>query len=130
MRQIIMYFDGTYLYPKYACDHEEYEKLRIGNDYKVQVRKARNPEHHSKAFVLINQMFDNQDRYQNKDDFMFEVKLLTGWVTRHIRMDGEITFREKPLNFADCDQLEFEEFYERLVDVAAQQFQLDVGEFA
>lgn len=112
-----MRFDGTYLFPGHV-DADEYEKLRAGCDYKVRITKARNPEHHRKAFTLINQLFDNQERYQNRDDFLFEIKLLTGWVVRHVRENGEIVYRERPLNFVDCDQLEFEDFYERLIDVA------------
>lgn len=125
MRKIIMAFDGTWLWPAYDTEHVEYEKLKKGNFYKVKIEVARNPEHHRKGFKLINQLFDNQDKYTNLDDFMFEIKLLTGWVVRHVRLDGEVTYREKPLNFADCDQLEFEEFYERLIDVAIQKFKFE-----
>lgn len=113
--------DGR-LVPSTETDQEEFEKLRRNNHYKVQITKARNPEHHNKGMRLIRDVFENQDTYQTMEDLMVEFKLRTGWYTEHITMRGVVTYIPKSLDFASMDQTDFEEFYGRAIDVAVKFF--------
>ena len=107
------------------CDHDEFAKLRVGNQYKVDARKARNPDHHRKGFALINVIFENQERYTTLEDMLVELKLKTGWYTEHIRTDGELIYVPKSISFADMDQTQFEEFYDRVTRIAIEEYGLE-----
>lgn len=110
--------------PASAHDAEEFEKLRITSEYKCDLRKARNPDHHRKGFALIKLIFDSQEKYTTIEDVLTELKLLTGWYRHHVRSNGEIVYLPKSISFADMDQTEFEEFYDRAIDVAINQYGL------
>ena len=115
----------TNLEPAYANDEEVFRKLRLGNMYKADFRKARNPDHHRKAFVLIKLIFDNQEKYKNLEDLRTELKLQCGSYRHHIRSDGTVMYLPLSWSFADMDQTEFEKLYDRLIDVAVQDWGLE-----
>ncbi len=146
--------------PATDADQQTFEKMRTNNWYKTDARKARNVDHHRKGFALINIIFDNQDRYQNMDDLLVELKLRAGWYHEHVRTiptskelemleewlsvpPQHIDFKKiwqiidrlkeleqlvllpKSISFNEMDQLEFEQFYERLIDIALFDYDLE-----
>lgn len=110
--------------PAYENDEKAMGPLRCGSMYKADFRKARNPEHNAKAFVLIKMIFDNQEKYANIEDLRTELKLQCGSYTHHVRSNGTIVYIPKSWSFADMDQTEFEELYDRLIDVAINDWHL------
>ncbi len=69
-------------------------------------------------------IFDNQERYENMEDLRTELKLQCGSYTHHIRTNGEVCYIPKSWSFADMDQTEFEALYDRLIDVAINEWKL------
>ena len=120
-----MRHDGTYLIPSSQDSVENYEKLKEGQEYKVEVRKARNPGHHRKAFSLINRIFHNQDVYTNETDLLVELKLQCGWYDEHITTKGKVIYLPKSMDFSSMDQTEFEGFYTKLVTVAFERWGIE-----
>lgn len=116
---------GYHLEPAYENDEQAFAKLKSGNMYKADFKKARNPEHNAKAFVLIKLIFDNQEKYMNLEDLRTELKLQCGSYTHHIRYNGDIHYIPKSWSFADMDQTEFEALYDRLIDVAINEWKLE-----
>ena len=112
------------LLPAHANDEEAFESLKLSNMYKCDIRRARNPDHHRKGFALIKLIFDSQEKYRTIEDLLVELKLQTGWYREHIRANGELIYVPKSISFADMDQLEFEAFYETLIDVAIDTYGL------
>jgi hypothetical protein len=112
------------LMPAYEADEEVFLSLKAENHYKCDIRRARNPDHHRKGFALIKLIFDSQEKYRTIEDLLVELKLQTGWYREHIRSNGELIYVPKSISFADMDQLEFEAFYETLIDVAIQHYGL------
>jgi len=106
------------LVPASAHDETAFESLRMKNQYKADLRKARNPDHHRKGFALITLIFDSQEKYSTMEDMLTELKLLCGWYVEHVRTSGELVYIPKSISFADMDQLEFETFYDRVLDLA------------
>lgn len=113
------------LEPASAHDEAEFEKLRYGSEYKADIRKARNPDHHRKGFALINLIHDNQERYENLEDTLTELKLKSGWYKQHVRLSGEVVYIPKSISFADMDQTSFEEFYDRVLEIAINDYGLE-----
>jgi hypothetical protein len=116
--------EAKVLLPAYEADEEVFDSLKSDNMYKCDIRRARNPQHHRKGFALIKLIFDSQERYRTIEDLLVELKLMTGWYREHIRPNGELIYVPKSISFADMDQIEFEAFYELLIDIAIQQFGL------
>lgn len=106
-------------------DQTEFDKLRPTNEYKIDARKARNPDHHRKGFALINLIFENQEKYTTIEHLLTELKLRVGWYTEHVRTSGELVMIPKSISFADMDQTQFEEFYNRVTDIAIQEYGLE-----
>jgi hypothetical protein len=106
------------LVPANAVDEAAFEKLRMNTEYKCDLRKARNPDHHRKGFALINLIFDSQEKYLTMEDMLTELKLMVGWYREHVRSNGDLVYLPKSISFADMDQLEFETFYDRVLDLA------------
>ena len=120
--RLLMKHDGTYLCPSSADSVEKYEKLRRGQEYTVEIKQARNPAFHRKAFALLNAMFENQSRIENIEDFRLELKLICKHVREYVRPNGEIVYIPKSWSFADLDEIEFEALYSKLLSVAAKRF--------
>jgi len=76
---------GIIAAPVSQHDADEFAKLNLNSDYRAVITKPRNPGHHSKAFALIQLIFENQDRYSNLEDLLTEIKLLSGWYDHHVR---------------------------------------------
>ncbi len=110
-----------------ASEHDAaiFDKLKTGSFYKVDARKARNPDHHRKAFALINMIYENQEKYLTLEDMLVELKLKTGWYMEHIRSNGELIYVPKSISFADMNQTDFETFYERIVVIAIREYGLE-----
>ena len=111
--------------PAYETDEKAMGPLKCGNMYKADFKKARNPQHNAKAFVLIKLIFDSQEKYDNIEDLRTELKLQCGSYTHHIRSNGVIAYIPKSWSFADMDQIEFEKLYDRLIDVAINDWGLE-----
>ena len=106
------------LIPASERDEDQFAKLRRNTEYKCDLKKARNPDHHRKGFALIDLIFNSQEAYLTLEDMLTELKLLTGWYVEHVRSSGELVYIPKSISFADMDQLEFETFYDRVLDLA------------
>ena len=116
---------GKTILPAYEADEEVFAKLKVDNYYKCDIRKARNPDFHRKGFALIKLIFDSQEKYRTIDDLLVELKLMTGWYREHVRTDGSIIYVPKSISFADMDDLEFERFYDAVIDIAIQKYGLE-----
>lgn len=53
----------TGLIPLYPADYEEKKKMKIGEDYEVSIKLARNPLFHRKFFALLNIGWQNSPNY-------------------------------------------------------------------
>ena len=120
--KLVCRYDGTHLIPSSTDSVEEWEKLRQGYEYKVEVKRARNPQFHRKAMALLQQVFDNQDKYENFEDLLVEFKLRTGWYKEHLTTKGNVIYVPKSIAFANMDEDTFAKFYSRAIDVAIKHF--------
>jgi len=104
------------LQPKYGSDYDEKRKLKIGEEYFVEIKRERNYEFHKKFFALLNLAFENQEQYNNFDHFRAVMTLKAGFYETIITDKGTI-FLPKSISFAKMDEIEFSEFYSKFVDV-------------
>lgn len=119
--KLCLHWDGHRFHPASEDDVDECAKLQVG-EYIVDAKKERNPQFHKLAFALINDMFRNQERFENFEDFRRELKILTGHYDEYIRPDGKVVYVPKSWEFARCDDVEFHEIFNKLLSIAAKRF--------
>jgi hypothetical protein len=106
------------LIPVDHVDEAEFEKLRPGVDLRADVVQPRNPGLHRKAFALLNLVWPHTN-YPTVDILRKTMTIGAGFVDELINpMTGEVSLQAKSWEFAQMDNIEFEELFNRLVDVA------------
>ena len=120
--------------PVLVADDGESEKkiiaCREGARYAIQVRRARNIKHHRLVFVMLADMFANQENYTSPETYRAAVKIAVGWVHDEpiISEDGSVSWAVKPLDFWHCGEDDFADFHTRLTAYAGEQFGWDFVE--
>jgi len=118
-------------YELHPLGNDAIEKLSgIENgEYLIDFRKDRNPQHHRLFFTMLQKAFENQERYDNIEDLLIEVKLKCGWYQEHITTKGKIVYIPKSIAFENMDQNEFKSFYDKAVNVIGTVFGIDVENY-
>lgn len=112
------------LIPLYDDDYEEKRKLKIGEKYSVEIKKARNVQFHRLYFALINCAWEYLNEAQseffhnNKTVFRKSLEVSAG------HCDKVFSFKlkdwvdiPKSISFDKMSEFEFRELYERVKDV-------------
>ena len=101
---------------------EVFRKIKHGDDVLVEIKRPRNIKHHRKFFVLINLVFENQDRYASVEQLLAAIKIALGHCETLILADGTVNYLPKSIAFHKMDQTQFEEFFNRCCDLIAKHF--------
>jgi hypothetical protein len=110
------------LVPSLPMDEEKLARWKYGDILTCEVKKKRNGKFHRKFFALMNFVYDNQERYNDFDDFMFEIKLKCGLFSKHITTKGKMIYIPKSISFKNMDEMEFEAFYSKAIDAVLKDF--------
>ena len=133
------------LKPNYDDDFDEKKKLKIGETYKVEIKKARNYELHKKYFALINCAWEFLNEKQtaffkeNIELFRKTVEISAG----HCDMIYSIERKEwieqaKSISFEKMGEFEFRELYEAvkrvlfsvfLINISVEEFEMNLINF-
>jgi len=125
---------GYALMPSHQQDLEAIKKLPAGQPLRVKVTRMRNVGQHRKYFALLNHVFDVWEPPVAKDEivtfgdqvlqpeknferFRHDIIILCGFYDAHYRINGEIRLEPKSISFASMDQDEFEQLYDKTIDV-------------
>lgn len=106
-----------HLVPANAQSAELLAKLPDDRWVLAEVRNPRNLKHHRKYFALLQAVYPHQSVWPTLRSFQRAMKKALGhgeWVTSS---DGRQEFIEDSISFASMDQTEFEQFYDRAVEV-------------
>jgi hypothetical protein len=115
--------DGSYL-PAYDDDKKKSDKYKSGDIIYAPVKKVRNPKFHRKYFALINMIFDNQDKFENKDKLRDYLTIKAGFYDTAIT-DMGILLTAKSISFDKMDDIEFSEMYETTLKIIEKEFGID-----
>ena len=96
-----------------------FDKLRLGDEVEVDIKKPRNVGFHRKFFSLMNLVHQNQEELDNFEDFRYVFIMRCGYY-RIVETSKGVTYLPKSISFSKMDDLEFEEFFEKALTVAEQ----------
>lgn len=108
------------LQPVFNSDYEKLKesKLKMGEVYEVEIKKKRNYEFHKKFFALINLCHDNQEHFDYFDDTREYLTIKAGYYRKIMMPNGNIQVRAKSISFANMDEIEFEDLYQKTITAA------------
>lgn len=106
----------TGLVPLYPHDFDEKRKLKLGQDYEVEVRNPRNIRFHRKFFALLNIGHENTKMNLPFEIYREYVIMKAGFVEIYDTGKG-LLYRPKSIAFASMSQDQFEDVYSRVLNV-------------
>jgi hypothetical protein len=109
-------------YPASDLDYEIAGWLKDNEVYRCDIKKPRKLKFHRKFFALIDYVFNNQDKYANKEDLRVELELKAGSYREHVTTKGKILYIPNSIAFDKMDDVEFGQLYNRVIDVVLKHF--------
>jgi hypothetical protein len=116
---------GGILAPATDEDSEALSKFKTGEQYQIEIKRARNPAFHRKTFAFFKFCFEHwsSDReFMNErgqfDVFRNNLTVLAGFYTEYYNLKGEVRIEAKSLSFGSMSQDEFEQHYQALIAAA------------
>ena len=100
---------------------EALKKIKLDTVVSCEVKRQRNYQHHKLYFALLKLVIDNNSKYNNTDDLLFEIKLRMGYCNRII-IDGTVCYKPKSISFKSMDQDTFNDFYKKSLDIILAHF--------
>lgn len=123
------------LKPAYDADLEKLRKVKMGDTVKVALTMPRNIKFHRKYFGLLSIVLDNMDtpatlktsngqiiEVRTVEDLLWHIKFQLGHFEQKITLGGKIVFEPKSIAFHKMDEAEFEDFYNKSIDVILKYF--------
>lgn len=118
----------------HESDLEAIKKLPAHQPVRVKVTRIRNVDHHRKYFALLNYAFDvwepnpvigvapaclpiDMEIEKNFNRFRKDITILSGFYDASYRINGDVRLEAKSISFASMDQDEFEQLYDKTIDV-------------
>lgn len=111
------------LVPLYESDFEEKRKLKVGQVYQAEIKVARNSRFHRKFWAMLNTAWallpeKTQNGFRSFDGFRAYLLVAAGFFdTYYSPRLKEFVEVPKSISFAQMDEPEFNECYERVKDV-------------
>ena len=97
---------------------ELFTAFKVGDVVRFKPRKMRNPGHHRKWFALLKMCADNAEGW-TVESLKEYVAIETGWFTAFTfpAKPGFVFRKAKSISWASMDQIEFEKFFSRSIDI-------------
>jgi hypothetical protein len=116
---------GGTLTPASEMDSFRLQRFTNGAEYPIEMKQPRNPLFHKKVMAFFRHCFAywRSDReFMNEgaqfDGFRNNLTVLAGYREEVYKIDGSIRVEAKSLSYGSMEQLEFEEFYQALIQAA------------
>ncbi len=107
-------------------------KLEEGELCSIEAKLPRNSRYHRKFFAMLNLGFDawqpqrkhksykGREVQKNFERFRSDVLIAAGFYEQTFSLDGKLKLEAQSISFAKMEQPEFEEVYNRCLDVLLQ----------
>jgi len=112
----------------YNSDYELAKKVPLNEPIVFEWSKPRNLKFHKKFFALLNMVYENQEQYNNIEHLRKDLTISAGYYDLRFNIEGVEVQEAKSISFASMDDLEFSDFYNRIVDVVVKWLGIDKQE--
>ena len=126
MKIYLLFTDNGQFTPAYNSGYEKAKRFKPGETVLADITKPRNLGFHRKFFALLNMGFENQEKYDNFEDYR-AVHVMKAGYYKMIETDKGMVYLPKSISFGSMDNLEFQELYNRMIDVLIKELGLDQG---
>lgn len=109
----------------FDSDYENAKKIPVNQPFEIEYKKRRNYQFHKKFFALIEMVYQNQERYNNKEELREHLTIASGYFNISYDLDGFETKKAKSISFASMDEIEFNQFYNAVIDTIIKYFHFD-----
>lgn len=103
------------LVPLYPSDYDQKRKLKLGQDYELEIKNPRNVGFHRKFFALLNIGHENSSLDMPFETYRKYMLVKAGYFTPYQTPKG-IYYDPHSISFTNMSQDEFEEVYSRVLD--------------
>lgn len=121
---IVKTLSGTFKVA-YDSDFEKAKSIPVNVPFEIEYKKKRNILFHRKFFALIELVYQNQEVYNNKEHLRKDLTISAGFYEIRHNFEGVEIYEPKSISFANMDDVEFSELYNRFVDVVVQWLGID-----
>ena len=119
---------GGMLAPLDDMQAEVLMKFKTGEQYQVEIKKARNPAFHRKVFAFFKFCFNHWaadktewehfDERKQFDTFRKHLTVLAGFYESTYNIKGDLRIEAQSLSYGNMEQAEFESCYKALISAA------------
>jgi hypothetical protein len=109
----------------YNSDYETAKKIPVNDPIEYEFKKVRNYKFHKKFFALLNLVFENQEQYNNFEHLRKDLIISAGYYDLRFNIEGVEIQEAKSISFAQMDENEFSELYNRIIDVVVKWLGID-----
>jgi len=102
--------------PLWNRDYDILQKTKKNTPLRIEVIQERNYKFHKKVMALFNLGFENQEKIANFDHYRKIITMRAGYYDTVITEHGTVYFAQS-ISYANKDQKEFEDVFNRLLDV-------------
>jgi hypothetical protein len=96
---------------------EGIESIRHKETVTAAIRRSRNPAHHRKYWALVGAVFPHQQYYTTQKELSNALKVATSYFETGRTIEGIPYMIPKSISWASMPQDEFEQFYDKAVEV-------------
>ncbi len=112
------------LVPIFPSDWDQRRKLKIGKEYRVEIKHPRNYQHLKKFFALINLCHENYETDMPLEPTFRRWLIMRAGYFKAYETDKGIYYEAESISFANMNQAQFEEVYSRVLNVVIELLQL------
>jgi hypothetical protein len=124
MKEIFLIRQLNKLAPANEITEDYIKSLPHGEIFKAKISRPRNVDHHRKFFALLDIAFNNQERYKNPEHLRKVYTLKAGFY-EVVETDKGDVYLPDSISFAKMDQDEFQDFYNKFLDVVVKELGSD-----
>lgn len=121
---LIKQFDNSFKLA-FDSDYDKLKRIKPMQEVECEIKVPRNLKFHKKLFALLNLVYQNQEHYNNIDHLRKDLTIASGFYENRYTIHGEEITEAKSISFAKMNQLEFNDYYSKMVDSIVKYFHFD-----
>ena len=113
------------LIPHGAYSVQQLELIPQDKHVSIELRQPRNPDHLNKYWAILSKAAENDPELTSADDLHEWIKIRLRMVKGYKDWNGQIVAVTKSISVESMDQIKFNNFYDRALDLLADRLGVD-----